>query len=224
MHLLGGKLEPCGAGCRRFDLVPTGDVATLVTKEKGKEYRATVPVRWRRHANSKARRLLERAQATMRALRTLREDERLTSGPGTFVHTRYRLAAPHRFAYTTSSGSRSIVIGRHEWDRVGDEPWQAQPFSGLSTLQTHDFFRWTPYAGTPRLLGVRWEGHRHVAEVVIADTATPVWFRLKIDLRTSRVLEDRMITGAHFMTRHYFAFNKPVRIEPPRHSVHLGAG
>jgi hypothetical protein len=143
----------------------------------------------------------------------------LTSGPGTYVRTVHRLQAPDAFTYRTSSGAASIVIGKREWNRVGGGPWQAGVFGGLTPFRTRDFFRWTPYARSTRLLGIREVEGRRVAEVALMDPATPVWFRLVIDLQTKRVLRDRMVTNAHFMSRAYRDFNRPVAIEPPAHSA-----
>jgi len=155
----------------------------------------------------------------MRGLRSLEEEERLTSGPGTYVRTLYRLRAPDTFTYRTSSGARSIVIGKRQWDRVAGEPWQAGPFGGLSAFRTRNFFRWTVYARAARLLRIYQQSGRRMAELELMDPATPVWYRLYVDLSTDRVRADRMVTGAHFMDRRYFAFNSPVRIAPPERSV-----
>jgi putative copper export protein len=219
LRIPGAKPDSCGVGCWRFGLArPTRNVAAVV-EEKGKEYRASVPGAWRQGASSDAKRLLERAQGAMRRLHTMREEERLTSGPGSFVRTRYRLKAPDRFAYQTNSGASSIVIGKRQWSRTRGDPWQAQQFGGLSAFRTKDFLRWTPYARAARLVRVHGSRARRVADVALVDPATPVWFRLEIEPSTGRVLKDRMITKAHFMNRSYFAFNEPMEIKPPSVSV-----
>jgi putative copper export protein len=216
---VGGKADSCGLGCWRISFGGPVPRIAVVVEEQGKEYRASVPANWQQRENSEAKRLLERAQAAMRGLQSLREEERLTSGPGSFVRTRYRLRAPHRFAYETSSGGRSIVIGKRQWTATAGEPWQAQQFGGLSAFRTKYFFRWTVYARAARLLDVYEKQGRRIADVTLMDPATPVWFRLQIELSTGRVLKDRMITKAHFMDRRYFAFNEPFEIKPPSLSV-----
>jgi copper transport protein len=218
IRLLGGKLTGCSRGCWRFGIARAESVATVAVSEGGKTYRASVPTVWQRRSNARARALVRRAQDTMRRLSSVVEDERLTSGPGTYVRTLYRLEAPDRFTYRTSSGAASIVIGKRQWDRVGHGPWQAGVFGGLSPFRTRGFFRWTPYARSTRLLGLRTVAGRRVAEVALMDQATPIWFRLLIDLQTKRVLRDRMITNAHFMSRRYLDFDAPLRIEPPARS------
>jgi copper transport protein len=211
--------DSCGVGCWRLKLSGADQRVTAVVEEEGKRYRASVPATWEAGANSKARRLVARAQGTMRELRSVSEDERLTSGPGTYVRTLYRLKAPHSFSYETSLGARSIVIGKRQWTRTRRDAWRVASFGGSSAFRTRDFFRWTPYARAARLLDVYRRHGRRIADVALIDPSTPVWFRLQIELSTGWVLKDRMITKAHFMDRRYFAFNEPVEIEPPSRSV-----
>jgi copper transport protein len=219
LRLAGAEPQSCGVGCWRFDLAETARRVAVVVDEEGERYRAAVPAIWKEGASSTARRLLARAQGTMRTLRTLKQEERLTSGPGTYVRTLYRIRAPHRFAYETSSGGRSIVIGKRQWTRTLGDAWEARPFGGSSAFRTKDFFRWTPYARASRVLRVYGRPGGRIADVALMDPATPVWFRVHIELSTGRVLKDRMITKAHFMDRRYFAFNEPVKIEPPSRNM-----
>ena len=219
VRVLRASPESCGLGCWRFRIEGAGDLVTVAVEEKGRTYRASVPSRWRQAGSARARRLVEAAQTTMRTLESLEERERLTSGPGTFVRTLYRFEAPDRFSYRTSSSAASVVIGRRQWTRTAGTPWLKGEFGGLKAFRTRDFFRWTPYAQTVRLLGVRRQDGRRVAEVALMDRATPVWFRLTIDLDRMRVLRDRMVTRAHFMDRRYLAFNERVDITPPARAV-----
>jgi hypothetical protein len=114
---------------------------------------------------------------------------------------------------------RSVVIGRRQWDRTPGQPWQASRFGGGADFRTKDFYRWTPYGVSARLLSIRTEAGRRVAEIALADPAAPaLWFRLKIDLASMRVVADRMVTEAHFMSRRY-SFARRFNIVPPRRSV-----
>ena len=211
--------QSCGLGCWRFQIESAGDRVTAAVEENGKSYRASVPARWRQAGSARARRLVEVAQTTMRTLQSLREHEQLTSGPGTYVGTVYRLEAPNRFSYRTSTGAQSIVIGKRQWTRTAGDPWMKGEFGGATAFRTRDFFRWTPYTQTARLLDVRREGRRRLAEIALMDRATPVWFRLTIDLAVGRVLRDRMVTRAHFMDRQYVAVNEGADIRPPGQDV-----
>ena len=212
----------CGVGCWRFTIPSESDIVRVAVEERGRVYRASVPAAWRQAGSARARRLTDAAQSAMRTLRSLEERERLTSGPGTSVRTVYRFKAPNRFSYRTSTGAASVVIGTRQWTRTAGDPWRAGEFPGLRAARTRDFFRWTPYAQTARLLGIYRRDGRRVAEVALMDRATPVWFRLTIALGSRRVLTDRMITRAHFMERRYLAFNRPMEITPPARAVPAG--
>src|SRR5207247_2345195 len=122
---------------------------------RGRAYAGPRPVRWARAAAGRARRLVERAQRTMRALRSVVEDERVTSGPGTLALARYRLRAPDRVAYRTAASAQSVQIGAHEWVRVGRGPWTRTPVAGGLPFRTRSWFRWTPYARAVALLDQR---------------------------------------------------------------------
>jgi hypothetical protein len=146
--------------------------------------------------------------------RSMRELETVTSGPGSFARTVYRLEAPDRFAFVTNGGFRRVVIGRAQWFRGSGQPWRKERYGGGGPpFRTRSWFRWTPYAQEVRLLHL--DGRRGLAEVALMDPGTPLWLRLTVDLRTMRTLRDRMIAPGHYMTRRYLAFNRSVTIDPP---------
>lgn len=151
----------------------------------------------------------------MRGLQSVRQYERISSGPGAAVAVRFRLAAPNRMAYRTGGGE-AIVVGRREWSRTADLPlWTRRQFGAGIPFSTRRWFRWTVYARSIRLLGVRREHDRRIAEVALMDHATPLWFRLWVDLSTMRVHRARMIADGHFMTQRFSRFNQPLTIKPP---------
>jgi len=94
-------------------------------------------------------------------------------------------------------------------------PWQKDEFGGGLPFRTRSWFTWTTYARHVYLLAERTQGTRRVAVVGLMDPGTPAWWRLTIDQRTHRVLEDRLVTYGHFMTQRFTAFDQPLRIEPP---------
>lgn len=214
----GAALEGCGRGCWNFRL--RGEPRELVVQvpEAGRLYSARLPARWHAGEGRRARRLLERAQTTMRELRSVREVEHVTSGPVGFALTRYRLQAPDRLAYRTNLGTESITIGERAWTRYDQgSPWQEGRFAGGGPrFRTRTWFRWTPYARAARLLSVRRRQGRRLAELALMDHGTPVWTRLTVDLESARVLRSRVITDSHFQTQRLLAFNGPVSIRPPR--------
>jgi len=206
--------RPCGRGCAAFRVAPANELEVTVT-ERGRAHTVALPARWRAAEARGARRLLERAQATMRALSSVRERETVTSGPGTFALTRYRLRAPDRMAFTTGRGVEAVFIGRRQWLRTAGEPFRQRP-PGAAPFRTREWFRWTPYARTVALLERRRERGGIIAEVALSDPATPVWSRLEIEEATGRVLRERLVAPARFVARRFEGFSAPVRIEAPR--------
>lgn len=206
----------CGAGCWSFRIRGRPATVAVQVPERGRRYVARVPARWDPAASGRARRLLVRAQRTMRGLRSMRQDETITSGPGTLVATRYRLVAPDRFAYRTDGGTEVITIARRQWSRTDRSSFERQRFGGGGPgFRTRSWFRWTSYARSTALLDPERVGGRRLLRLALMDEATPVWYRLSIDPATMRVMRVRMIAQAHFMTQRLQAFNRPLTIEPP---------
>jgi copper transport protein len=212
VELDGAELEDCGEGCWRFVLGDPERRLLATVEDQDAEHRVVVPARWEEGGSMRAERLLSRAQRAMRALHTVRTDESLTSGiRGFSVDTTYRFEAPDRMAYRTSSGNRTVAIGERGYSSNDGGPFKPGAF-GADGFQLDAFFRWTIYGRS-----VRWlDANRRVARIILYDEATPVWYRLTIDRRTDRIVRERMITGGHFMTRRYYAFNQPLRITRPR--------
>lgn len=212
----GARQRSCGRGC--WNVVLAGQPASLEVdvSERGRRYTARLPTRWEPGTEREARRLLARAERQMRSLRSVREHERITSGPGSLAVTRYALEAPDRMTYAVAGGGRVVVVGATEWRRVAElRRWQRGRYGAGMPFKMRSWFRWSPYADSVRLLR-RWataDGPQ--AELAVFDRATPVWFRMRLDLRTNRVQGVRMIADGHFMTTRYFDFNRPVSIEPP---------
>jgi copper transport protein len=208
---LNGESEGCGRGCRRI-AAPAGpeELRVNVSDDNG-EHPVRVPASWRADRSKQARVLLARAQRTMRALDTVRMKESIGSGLGQTVRTRYRFQAPGRMAYRTSSGTRFVALGNRAFASIEGGPFEHRRF-GADGFQFARQFRWTVYGRS-----VRWlDANRRVIRLALFDQATPVWFRLTIDRRSERVLREDMIAAGHFMSRRYFAFNRPVSIRPPR--------
>lgn len=206
----------CGSGCWRFRVDGRPQTVAAAVTERGRRYVARAPARWDARANGRARALLERAQRTMSRLQSVREDETVTSGPGSFVSTRYRLRAPDRFAFDTNAGTGSIAIGKRQWLRTAGQRWRRQSFKSSGPgFRTRSWFRWTSYARAVRLLETSGRDGRRRATLAVMDEATPVWHRLDIDLGTMRVLRSRMIAEGHFMNQRLHDFNRPLVINPP---------
>lgn len=214
VRVAGATSRTCGRGCHRVDAPALTRLRVSIT-ERGRQWRVALPTRWDRTGTRAARALLERAERTMRGLRSVREVEEVTSGPGSYARTDYRLRAPDRMAYTTSGGHRVVIVGERQWFRFDGEDWTRRPYGSGLPFATRRSFRWTTYGRAVRLLGRRRESGRRVAELALADEATPAWFRLVVDEATGRVLREQMAVRAHFMTSRYFAFNSPLEVRAP---------
>lgn len=214
VRLADGSLDDCGQGCWRFVVPDPPDTITVGVEEGGEEYEVTVPARWAADSEGEARRRLREAQAAMRALETMRLNETVTSGPGTLVETRYRLRDPDRMAYRVSSGAQAVVIGERSYSRGEDGRWDRGTFGGTGGFRLDEFFRWSVYADSVRLLAPA----RAAGPVVVTlfDPATPLWYRLRIGSASGGVVNERMIASGHFMDRAYHAFDRPVSIRAPR--------
>jgi len=215
VELPGASAEPCGTGCRRFRLPASATGVDVAVRERGRRHATRLPAVWMPQASRRARTLLRRAEATMRDLEGVREVERLTSGPGTFAATEYRLRAPDRLAWETGRDVQSVIIGSRQWIRTPDTPWRAGPYGSGLAFRTRSWFAWRRYARTVRLLGERTEGGRPLAELALMDEGTPVWFRLTVDTGTHRVLRERMIARARFLRTRFVDFGREFEIEPP---------
>jgi hypothetical protein len=166
--------------------------------------------------------LLDRAQTTMRSLHSIRQVEDVTSGPGTFARTTYRLLAPDRLAYTTDRGVQGVTVGARQFVRVPGGTWQVTPTAADVPFRTASWFRFTPYATAVRLLGEHTAGGRRIAELALMDPGTPVWTQLTVDEGSGRVLRDALVLPARLVTHRNAGFDAPVSISEPRGAVRGG--
>jgi len=213
-RVAGASTRDCGVGCQRFQL-SAGEPLRVVVPERGRGYGVTLPTRWRADGNGRARRLLVRAQKAMRVLSSVREVEQVTSGPGSYARTVYRLRAPDRMTLTTNRGVQTVIAGKRRWFRRPGSPWEVSSYGSGLSFRTRTWFRWTTYGRSVRLLGVRRCGGRRVADLALMDEGTPVWFRLTVALDTGRVLAEQMATKGHFMRARFHRFGQPAAIPPP---------
>ena len=213
--VLGARQNACGPGCARFT-APAASTVRVRVRQDGHGYLATLPTTWRPDGAARARRLLNLAQRTMRALRSVREVERGASVPGLSATTRYRLKAPDRMAFVTDGGVSNVVIADRQWLRgqPGAPIEQGQFGEGIA-FALRSWFTWSTYARHVFLLGERSEHGRAVSVIGLMDPGTPTWWQLTIDRKTKRVLHDQVITYGHFDTERYSAFNAPLEISPP---------
>lgn len=209
------RQRPCGPGCRRFATLKS--VLRVTIADGGARRVTELPAAWigRPLDGTSGRALLRRAQATMRALRSVRQTERVTSGPGSFAQTVYRLRAPNRLTYATlPSASTTVVVGRRQWLRAAGQPWLRGDFGSGIGFSTRSWFRWTNYAQEVRVLRHWRRDGRRTTELALMDPGTPAWIRLTVDDATRRVVREQSITSRHFMTTTYSGFDRggPIRV------------
>jgi copper transport protein len=210
----------CGAGCRRFRLMSARARLEVSLSADARSYRVSLPARWLPERGN-ARRLLARAQAAMRRLRSHRQRElvqsiptqALSSPPRSVTELRFR--SPDRMAYRTSSVESIVVAGR-QWLRADGAPWQRQPSTGTQAYLPRNRFRWTLFGASARMLAVRGSGSRPIAELAFLDHGYPVWYRLRVELASGRALSATLTTPDNRIRDRYYAFNRPVSIRPPR--------
>lgn len=215
VRLPGLAGSSCGRGCLTFSAPPATRQLPVEVTEDGRRHTARLPTAWSASGNARARRLVGQAQTAMRTITSAREVEEVTSGPGSYARTDYRFLAPDRMAFRTDRGVESVVDGERQWRRVGGGAWEQRAYGAGLGFRTSRWFRWTPYARTARLLGVRSLGGRRVAELALYDEGTPVWLRLSVELATRHVLRERLTARAHYMTARYRALDRPLRIALP---------
>ena len=212
----------CGAGCVRFVLSGAHPVVSVAVAERGRTYTVALPAVWSAAGTTRARALLNRAQSTMRSLHSIRQVEDVTSGPGTFARTTYRLLAPDRLDYRTDRGVHGVTVGARQFVRVSGGTWQESPTAAAVPFRTASWFRFTPYATAVRLLGERTAGGRRIAELALMDPGTPVWTRLSVDEGNGRVLHDALVLPARLVTHRNAGFDAPVSIAEPTGAIHGG--
>ena len=210
----GVAATPCGHGCYAASPAPAPQGRRLVVAVTGPGTTPStttyvLPRRWPVPAAS----LVRRMAATLRQLHAVTYEDRLASRPGFALHTRFRVEAPDRLAYTILHGGAAIVIGSTRWDRAaGSARWQRSTQDPPLDLPA---VPWTSRAYDASLLGRRRVEGRRAVVVSLYDPWTPAWYEVAADARTLQPLVVDMVGGAHFMHDVYVGFDRPQHIVPP---------
>lgn len=192
----------CGSGCY------AGSLASSPRRVTVRVGSASVPFAFPAHAPA-ADQLVHRVARSLRSARSLVIDERLASSPKVGIDARFEVAAPDRLRYRIAGGSDAIVIGARRWDRATPrERWVPSQQTPLSLPAV-------PWGGSPQDARVVGETQR-LWVVTLLDPQIPAWFELRVDKRTLRPTEVRMIAAAHFMRDRYSRYDEPLAIRPPR--------
>ena len=201
------RARACGPGCYRARApAAVGRVRVLLPRGSAS---FTVPA-----APRSAAAIVRRASRVIRRLRSLVYTESLRSDPANGILTTWRILAPHRLSYRIRGGASAVVIGERRWDQEhpGD-PWKrGQQIPALDVPQP----AWGGLAVDSHVLAQGRVDGRPVWIVSFANPTIPAWFTAWIDRGTYRTLQLRMTAGSHFMFHRYLAFDRPLRIVPPR--------
>jgi hypothetical protein len=195
--------EPCGRGCSRVEApVLNGSPVRVSVSAGSSRLSFVLPARLPAAGDE----VFARAEHTMSRLHSFRFTERLSSGAET-VTTKLEVQAPNRLRLRTSSGFRSVIIGRNRWDYAGGR-WEHVPFPGLDVA---GLLMWSR-AKHPRIVARGRHGLTELAAFGLRPV--PAWFRVAIN-PSGRVVEAEMIAASHFMVHRYSDFNGGVSITPP---------
>jgi hypothetical protein len=203
----GRRTSTCGPGCYRAAIAPS---RVLPVRLEGSRVLFPLPGRAPRAAL-----IVRRATRVFRALRSVAFTERLASGAGAALLTRWAEQTPNRLTYRIAGGPEAVVIGARRWDRLPGKPWQqsmtealpfpAPPWTLISNARL--------VAQTPR-----------TQTIAFLDRSIPAWFEVTVDRDSARPLETRMTATAHFMRQVYRAFDAVPPIRPPPGATSTSGG
>jgi hypothetical protein len=197
---------PCGAGCYAATASVDGAPKAVDVRVAGAEplaWRVPLPKQW---PPPDASDLVARATTTYKALRTLAIDDRLASGPGNAVHTRWTIVAPNRLSYQVANGASGVIVGNRRWDKVPGQKWTQSEQTPIHQ-PTPFWISWKD----AHILGETKSAWR----VSFFDPKTPGWYELLIAKRSMHTLEMQMHATAHFMREVFGRFNDPLEVVPP---------
>jgi len=198
---------PCGLGCYSAAASRPAQVQLRLSGSKPVDFE--IPARPRPAAA-----IVARAARATRKLKSLVYVEALRSGPTGGLLTTWSMKAPNEVEYRIRGGADAIVLGTRRWDRDrAGAPWRRS--QQLPALRV-PLPAWGSQATNAYVLRDASVGGRPAWVVSFANPSTPAWFTAVIDQATYRPLQLHMTAAAHFMTHRYVAFNRPLRIRPPR--------
>lgn len=202
------SLSPCGAGCYQADVAGAGSARSASVSLGKSSYAFSLPG----GPLPDGTRIVDRAAAVWRGLRTLVWRERLAGTPTDAIHTVYQVVAPDELSYTIAGGSSAVIIGGTRWDRPSPAAHWVRSIQDPPLRQPQPF--WVG-AVDARILGSGVMGGRKVWDVSFFDPTTPAWFEARIDKQNGRTLELWMTATSHFMHDVYGRFDLPLRLRPP---------
>jgi hypothetical protein len=201
--------HPCGAGCYTASTRVRRRVTVAFARPSSS---VTFDLPARLPAPS-ADGIVRRSTAEYRRLRSVEYRERLSSGVGSTVVSLWKQVAPNRLEYRIRGGASGIVIGGRRWDKIAPGArWTLSPAQALRVPEPI----WGSRPTNIHLLGTESNHGRRVYLVSLLRRDIPAWFTIRLDAQTLRPISLDMVATAHFMHHDYLAFNRPLRVRPPR--------
>jgi hypothetical protein len=200
------QASSCGSGCFAATTKSTPRTVRVTVAGSGRAPASAVFSLPAAAPGLSAAAFVARAERAWRHLRTLVDQDRLSSGPGTAIHTLWRFQAPSRYTYAIEHGPAAVSIGPRRWDRLPGHAWQSSeqdPIAEPAPL-------WESVENA-HMLGA--------ATASFFDPQLHAWFTIRVDPRTMHTLDVRMTAREHFMHEVYSGFDAPLRIVPPRRAA-----
>jgi hypothetical protein len=197
----------CGTGCFRAT-VPVAKPRSVTVSVSGRAPKTfAMPAAWPPPSGAS---IVARAAKVWLGLNTLVFRDRLGDGSAV-LNTIWKVVAPDRLSYRVDTGEQSIVIGNRRWILpAGSKKWITTPQQPVEQPQPF----WSE-ARNVHILGTAVSRGRPAWKISFFDPATPGWFTVLIDKRSTHTLELWMTATAHFMHDVYGPFNAPLSIVPP---------
>jgi copper transport protein len=222
--IAGGTVVLVSQGMGRY-AADTGDLGApgfweveVVVRRPGRlDVSATFPMRLGEAPlctpDPEAVRLLDRARAAWRAVRTWRETQQLTDGAGNVYLTWVEAEAPDRQRFRTSSGVEVVALGAVRYQKTGSSPWKRYEFSSPVPVEGPLYYMRDARGATRGRAGHCGDEPCQVVLWMSPDAGAE--FAAWIGLRTHLVHRLLMLEPTHYMTLRYADFNLPIRILSP---------
>jgi copper transport protein len=207
----GARTTSCGPACLTVD-APGHRWITVAVADGPATRAVRLTAAWRPRRTAEAARLLATAQRAMRRVRTAREVDITTSGPGTHAVTHYVVQAPNRLSADTLGENRMVVVGRTTWIRTAGHPWARTAVRAAVPFDSRTFFEIRPAGEIVRLLA----RGPHEATLALMDPGSPAWSRVRLSLHPIRVREVYTATPGQFLSQRIFAVDRPAVVAAPR--------
>ena len=164
--------------------------------------------------NPQAEAVFQAALERIKQLSSMRAEEKLTDGLGDTLDTHYAYLAPDKFAYTTSAGFSSVIIGDAQYSRDPGGAWRREqrprPYAFPADFPTY----YTK--ATEQTLGVQQELDGERCQLItFRIPASGLWYAWWVGTQTHLLRREAMVASHHYMVSHFTDFDRPIQITAP---------